>query len=222
MQSGDHPHMDCTAIREALSARLDGEDPGTPATLLDRHLTGCAGCREWLAGAESLHRAVRVRSAEPVPDLTAAIVATATARGHVTADARPLSVWRQPISGWRWALFAVALTQLVLAGPALLLGSGAGEAVHAARELGAFDVALAGGLLMAAWQPARAWGLLPFAAVLAVVVAGTAVLDVFDGSTSAGNETIHLLELAGVALLWQVAREAGGRTRDTRRIWSTA
>ena len=70
------------------------------------------------------------------------------------------------ISPARWALFVVALTQLVLAAPALLLGEDAGATVHVARELGSFDVALAVGLLVAAWQPARAWGLLPVIAAL--------------------------------------------------------
>ncbi len=103
----------------------------------------------------------------------------------------------------------MAVTQLLLAAPALLLGDGAGGAVHAARELGAFDVALSAGLLVAAWQPARAWGLLPVAAVLCLVVLGTTVLDVLDGSASSGGEAHHLLDVAGLALLWLVARERG-------------
>lgn len=35
---------DCRACREALSARLDGEDPGAPAGWVDSHLAGCDGC----------------------------------------------------------------------------------------------------------------------------------------------------------------------------------
>ena len=54
--------------------------------------------------------------------------------------------------------------------------------MHVARELGSFDVALAVGLLVAAWQPARAWGLLPVATVLALVMGVTAVLDLVDGT----------------------------------------
>ena len=118
------------------------------------------------------------------------------------AAARP-----RPVSTARWALLAVALTQLVLAVPDLLLG-GDGTAVHVARELGAFDVALAVGLVVAAWQPARAWGLLPLAAALVVVLAVTAVADVIDGSATALGEAYHLLEAAGLGLLWLVAREA--------------
>lgn len=197
---------DCSEIREAISADADGESPNIPPRQVARHLDRCAGCRSWAESVQLVHRAIRVQPAEPVPDLSAAIVEQAL--GH---DGRrrpaPLPSVGQPVSSWRWALFAVALTQLLLAGPALLLGDGAGDAVHAARELGAFDVALAIGLLVAAWQPARAWGLLPVAAALAVVMAGTAVLDVFDGSASTSGESHHVLDLAGVALLWLVARD---------------
>ena len=79
-----------------------------------------------------LHRMVRVREAEVVPDLTAAILGAAPATGAAVARRRAA----EPVSVARWALFVVALTQLVLAGPALLLGEDAGATVHVARELG--------------------------------------------------------------------------------------
>jgi predicted anti-sigma-YlaC factor YlaD len=191
--------MRCEAIREALSARLDGEASGLADSAVDAHLRTCAACTAWAEELSILHRMVRVREAEPVPDLTAAILG---------AGAAPRPVPRaQPISVARWGLFVVALTQLVLAGPTLVLGEGSGAAVHVARELGAFDVALAVGLLVAAWQPARAWGLLPVVAALALVLGGTAVLDVVRGTATSFGEAHHLLDLAGVALLWGVARE---------------
>jgi predicted anti-sigma-YlaC factor YlaD len=197
--------MECDHFREAVSARLDGEDPGVPALVLDDHLAGCPGCRAWAEDLGGLHRLVRVRSAEPVPDLTAEIV-------DAFVPARRRSAWRlvpgEVVSNARWALLAVALTQLVLAAPALLLGDDPGATVHVARELGAFDVALAVGLLVAACQPLRAWGLLPVAAALALVMAGTAVLDLLDGRTDTVAESHHLLDVAGVLLLWRVAREA--------------
>ncbi len=197
--------MDCTHIREALSARLDGEDAlSTDASLLDAHVAGCPACSTWLADVTAMHRLTRVRAADPVPDLSSAIVARATA-----APAAPRRrALAEPISTARWGLFVVALTQLVLAGPAVLLGEDAGATVHVARELGSFDVALAVGLLVAAWQPARAWGLLPVAAALGLVMGTTAVLDVVDGSASTFGEAHHLLDLAGVGLLWLVARAA--------------
>jgi predicted anti-sigma-YlaC factor YlaD len=222
--------MDCQHTREAISARLDGEDAGPDAARLDQHVAGCATCAAWAADLDVLHRLVRVRAAEPVPDLTAAILGAAPRSQPALADRvgeRP-SWWRpftERISTVRWALFAIALTQLVLAGPALLLGEDAGATVHVARELGSFDVALAVGLLVAAWQPARAWGLLPVAGALALVLGLTAVLDVVDGTASGFGEAHHVLDLAGVALLWLVAREgrsAGAVRRPRATGWTTA
>lgn len=211
--------MDCEHTRQALSARLDGEDAGPDGARLDQHLAGCAACTAWAADLGVLHRLVRVRAAEPVPDLTAAILAAAPRRS-------PRASWLRPFTGRistvRWTLFAIALTQLVLAGPALLLGEDAGATVHVARELGSFDVALAVGLLVAAWQPARAWGLLPVAGALALVMGLTAVLDVVDGTASGVGEAHHVLDLAGVALLWLVAREARRHTPVQPARWTTA
>jgi predicted anti-sigma-YlaC factor YlaD len=204
--------MECDDVRVALSARLDGEATGGPDAPVDHHLAGCRACSAWSDEVATLHRMVRIREAEPVPDLSAAIVdafaPTATGQRRASATRRP--ALGEPISGARWALFVVALTQLVLAAPALL-GDDPGATVHVARELGSFDVALAVGLLVAAWQPARAWGLLPVAAALACVMAGTAVLDIADGRTHSVAEAHHLLDLAGVALLWLVARQARSR-----------
>src|SRR3546814_4808203 len=69
--------MDCELIREGLSAFLDDEDAGISKTELDAHVSGCVGCSAWWARASELHRSVRVRPAEQVPDLSAAIVAAA-------------------------------------------------------------------------------------------------------------------------------------------------
>jgi predicted anti-sigma-YlaC factor YlaD len=200
---------ECEPIREALSARLDGEAPGLPDEAVDRHLSACRRCAAWADELSTLHRMVRVREAEPVPDLSAAIVDAhlgSAAGAQRRAATRGVPVLGQAISRPRWALFVVALTQLVLAGPALL-GDDPGATVHVAREIGSFDVALAIGFLVAALQPARAWGLLPVAAALAAVMCGTALLDLADGRVSSLSEAHHLLDLAGVACLWLVARE---------------
>lgn len=143
---------------------------------------------------------MRLREAEPVPDLVGAVLA------RVDTPRRSRPEWA------RYALFAVALSQLLLALPALLLGDSLGASVHIARELGSWDVALAIGLLYAAWRPARAAGLLPFAAALAGTMLLTATLDVVSGRQEAITESHHLLELAGLALLVVLARPNWGRS----------
>jgi predicted anti-sigma-YlaC factor YlaD len=139
-----------------------------------------------------------VRAAEWGPDLTAPILA------RITAEIKPARSDRR--RDLRVALVVVALLQLALAVPALLLGSDGGAPVHVARELGSFDAALAVGFLVAAWQPARAFGLLPVAAALVAFLAGTAVLDVAAGHAPAMAESHHLLDLVGLALVWLLTR----------------
>ena len=186
--------MDCESYRDAISAGLDGEDPGPAGATLSDHLAGCASCAAFVQHAGSLHRATRLRAAEPVPDLVGAVLARADTPRR-----------RQP--EWaRYALFAVALTQLVLALPLVLFGQDLGASVHVARELGSWDVALAIGLLYAVWRPDKASGLLPFAAALAGTMAVTAGLDVLSGRQSVLSESHHVLELVGLALLVVLAR----------------
>jgi predicted anti-sigma-YlaC factor YlaD len=99
----------------------------------------------------------------------------------------------------------VALTQLVLAVPALFLGADHGADLHVAHEIGSWDAALAFAMLTVAFQPRRAAGLLPFVGALTVVLLATAGIDVAGGHTPALGESAHLLTLAGVVLLWIVA-----------------
>ena len=141
--SFDCQHVDCQPFRDALSARLDGELSALETTLLNAHLVSCVGCRAYDGRLEILHGRTRVRVAESVPDLTASILAKA----HPPQPGRGEWV--------RWALLTVALTQLVVALPALALGDDAGATTHVARHLGSLTVAMAVGLAYVAWRPVR-------------------------------------------------------------------
>jgi predicted anti-sigma-YlaC factor YlaD len=193
--------MRCDRAREALSARLDAELANTEAEDLTSHLATCDGCRDYAADLDVLHRAVRVRAAEPVPDLTHRIVA-ATADGLP----QPQPQARVGIEWARYALFAVGTTLLLLALPLLAWGEDEGTPLHAARELGAFGLSLAVGMVVVAYQPHRAGGLLPMALALAAGVTLTAVADVVSGRSPALAESHHVLELIGVTLVWRLSR----------------
>lgn len=58
-----------------LSAQLDGEDDPVMRPLVDEHLAGCAGCRDWLDRAAAVNRLTRTHAVPSVPDLTDAILA---------------------------------------------------------------------------------------------------------------------------------------------------
>lgn len=197
--------MRCDDCREGLSARLDGEalPPGLTGPALDAHVEGCDECAAWAGEVARLHRALRVRPAHPVPDRTEAILA-----------AVPLASRPRPVrEGVRYALLAVGLTQLVLAVPALFLATDPATPVHVTREMGAFELALAVGLLSAAWRPRLAVGLLPFAAALAGGMAVTAAVDLAQGAAVAVTEAHHVLDLAGVVLLWLLQVRPGQALR---------
>src|SRR2546423_12796886 len=132
--------LPCDVARVALSAQLDDEDPGVAPGTLAAHLDACAGCRQWLAGAERLTAA-----GYPVPeapDLTAGILEA------VAADAaarRPERVWPMALRG---ATMAIAGVQLALAVPDLLGALGFGPSPPPSHEGRALGAALAGGFLV--------------------------------------------------------------------------
>lgn len=187
--------MDCDRAREALSARLDGEDPGVPDPPVDEHLESCPRCQTWLERASALQRSVRVGTAPAVPDQTTAILQRAGAAAR-DAELRP----------WQGALATVAVLQLVLALPVLVVGEHSGLTAHTSHELGSWDVALAVGFLFAAIRPARAWGLLPLVAALVGSLVATSLVDLAAGTASLPRESNHLLEAMGLAFVWTLAR----------------
>jgi predicted anti-sigma-YlaC factor YlaD len=194
--------MNCEACREAISALLDNEDPGIDPALVQAHLAACAACRADTTQASRLQRWLRLGPAEPVPDLTPAILARIgpTEPGPRQGAQRELRI----------ALAVLAGLVAVLPLPAPLLAEEAGAPLHLARELGAFQVALAVGLLLVAWQPRRTVQLLPVLAVLSVCPAVIAALDVVAGGrTPASAEGHHLVQLAGLGLVWLLAHPLG-------------
>ena len=211
----DHWGMRCDQAHEAISARLDGELPPLEDAALDAHLESCTACRSDARALAGLHRSLRVRPAEPVPDLTGQIMAMTAehlpSRAPARREASPGAIeWA------RYGLFTVAMTQLLLALPLLVLGSDSGNALHTTRELGAFSLALAFGMLVVSWQPQRAGGLLPMAVALAAGLTVTAVADIVTGHSPIVGETPHLLELVGVVLLWRLAGAGTGSPQDLR------
>jgi len=221
----DFPGMTCSQTRTALSAALDGEDPGVPAGSAEAHLAGCPACRAWQAGAREVSAAVRSEVPEDAPDLTTPVLAAvvgdwrARAARAARADRRrsalrtpPGAVDRSALatrggrSVLRVALAVTALAQLLSALP-VLLGVGALDAAtHLGRERASFDLALAVGVLLAARRPERAGAFLPVLAVLAVSLGLTSVLDVARGAAVAAQEAAHLVAVLQAGLLWVLGR----------------
>ncbi len=138
--------MRCSTCQDVLSARLDGEDVDVALDDLDAHVADCAECRRFSLDITDVHRLIRVRAAEAVPDLTRSILeatAGAAPRPDVTSGAE---TGLDPL-----ALVVIGLTMLALALPSLVLHD-SGNAIHLTQEISAWDAAFGVGLLFAAWH----------------------------------------------------------------------
>ena len=186
--------MECDRTREAISARIDGEDPGVPADMVEAHLAVCAACRSWQQRAHAVTRRARLGGPFLDHDLTPRVLAAVP-----SGPAR-----RRPGLAMRAGLLAVALAQLAVTVPLLVLGHDHDAGTHAAHELGSFDLALAIAFAVGAIRPALSAGLAWPSGIAAAGLVGTAVADLVSGQTIGADEAQHLIALTGAALLcWQ-------------------
>jgi len=196
--------VECDRAREAISARIDGEDPGLPGDVLEAHLAGCAACRSWRQAAHEVTRRTRIGGPFLDHDLTdsvlSAVPAAPSGRCRVVTQRAGLAV--------------VALVQLGVTIPLLILGHDHDAGVHAAHELGSFDLALAIAFAVGAIRPALSAGLAWPCGVAAAGLAGTAIADLVSGQTFGADEAQHLVAIGGALLLFWQARTADPREAD--------
>lgn len=68
--------MYCEQVREAVSAQIDGEEPGLPPGNVAAYLAGCAACRGWQQRAHLLTRRARLSCSFLDHDLAPAVLAS--------------------------------------------------------------------------------------------------------------------------------------------------
>ena len=195
----DTRDMSCDNWQLAISARLDGEDPGVEPRLLETHLASCPDCRSFEDAALASQRAMRLQVAPEMADISQKVV-----RLNAAADRAA----RSPFA--RIALLTVAGVIIAFAMKDLVGGHEAGATEHEARHLGAFTVAYGVALLAVVWRPARARTVLPAAAVLAGSLAITSVIDILEHNIPLLGESIHIPEVLSVLLIWLLAVPAHG------------
>jgi predicted anti-sigma-YlaC factor YlaD len=188
--------MDCTTARQAVSALLDDEPLGVDRHTLEAHLAGCSPCRRWRDHAHLVTRRFRLMPALVTPPARRALTAAAG-----IGSRRRL----REIVLTRAALAMIAVAQVVWVTVPVFLFGDRGAPTHVAHEMGSFDMALAVGFLVAAWRPARAQGMRALVGAAAVLLVGTAIVDLAGGLTSLGDEAPHLLAVAGWLLLRHLA-----------------
>jgi predicted anti-sigma-YlaC factor YlaD len=180
--------MDCARAQILCSASLDGELDPSEQRHLDEHLASCPACRRFAADATALHRVVRIAPAEPVPDLTATILA-ATAPAPVTELPSRTRVLRL-------ALVAIALVEILLSVPGLF------DAEHT-QHLAAFDLALAVGFLWVAARPQRTLsGFLPIGTALVLLCVGLSLADAAQGDGESARVVTHSIAVVGMIVAW--------------------
>lgn len=119
------PELRCDKARVELSSRLDGEVDGSTSRLLDEHLSRCAGCRRHEASLRRVRTALRVQPAEPVPDLSHAIMQRVASEG---ARGRRRDEW---LGGLRVASVAAAVAALLVLGASLPFGDRPSQSAEA-------------------------------------------------------------------------------------------
>ncbi len=202
--------MECDRAREAISARIDGEDTALPGGALDAHLADCARCRTWQQRAHAVTRRARLGGSFLDQDLTPRVLAAMTVAGPAGAGTRAVRCHGLVQRG---GLAVVAVAQLAITVPLLILGHDHGAGVRAAHELGSFDLALAIAFAVGAIRPALSAGLAWPCGIAAAGLAGTAVAELIGGQAIGADDAQHLIAVAGAVLLFWQARTAGASGR---------
>ena len=199
--------MRCDSIREALSALLDGEDPGLDRASVDEHLRACPGCRYWGDDAARINHLAALGPAEDgaPPGLVDTVMGTY--RVPRRARLRHLA---------RAGLLVVALLQLGIGVLGLLPAASAprhaghgtlpGLDGHLGHEATAFNVAIGAALLWIAAKPRTARGPVPLLAVFVLALTGLSALDLVTGEVGWQRLASHLPAATGLLLTGVLAR----------------
>jgi predicted anti-sigma-YlaC factor YlaD len=214
--------MRCEDCRDAISARMDGEDPGVEPGTVDRHLDGCAACRAFAERAAHVTRLARIRPAEELPDVLPGLLAALDAGESRPAPPRSRrSIARDAV---RAALAALAVGQLALALSGIISATGAGPGqfagasmAHFSHESAAWNLALGVAFGWAATGARRSGGLVPVIGAFVALLVALSALDVLAGHVTAERLLGHLPVIIGLLLLLVHARlggHGGGTTAD--------
>ncbi|WP_250549087.1 zf-HC2 domain-containing protein [Pseudonocardia sp. H11422] len=211
--------VNCAECREALSARLDGEEHPGEAAAVDAHLEGCAECRLFADRAAHVTRLTRTRVAERGPDLAAAVLAAAP------RPRRPRwpAVLRVALGAVGLGQFALAINGVVLAGTSGPAHHGVDLAgastAHFSNESSAWNLALAVGFLWVAGSSTRASGLVPVVGAFVGVLGALSLMDLLADRVDPSRLAGHGLILVGLVLVIGLRRSRdGGGDLPGRRI----
>lgn len=175
---------------ETVSALMDGELVGTELAEARNHANSCPSC------STRYRRALTFQTVGS----HASIAGTVAPLKHATAGERRWLTGR-----WtRWSLLAVSVVIVAEAAPAFVQGTGLGADGHAARHLATWQIGFGVGLLVAAWMSRLSHAMLALAATFATLTITATVFDILTGHQGPWAESVHLIELVAVVLLWRM------------------
>jgi predicted anti-sigma-YlaC factor YlaD len=203
--------MACERWREMLSAQLDGEGEPAGTALVDEHLAGCAGCRQWLERAATVNRLTRTGVGVPGPDLTETIMAALPAPAP--------RKWPRLTTALYVVLAVVGAVQLILglnqigggvAGAAHLHTGVDATPGHLWHESAAWNVALGAGYLFIALRRTRPAGLMPMLTAFVGMLLLLSVNDLTGGRVDATRLVSHGFVILGYLLIATLSKIPAG------------
>jgi predicted anti-sigma-YlaC factor YlaD len=196
----------CEQVREALSARLDGEETAADAALADTHLPGCADCRAWWEAAAAVTRLARTGFAAPVPPLPESVLDAAPGRGR----AHLVTALRVLLGGLGVVQLMLGLAQVAgFAATAYLHEGhlvGATSVGHLWHESAAWNVAVGAGFVWIAMRRSRPIGIVPMLTAFVAVLILLSVSDAVLGRVDAGRLLSHGFIVAGYLVILALNR----------------
>ena len=219
----DPSPMRCDDCRDAISARLDGEDGPGESAAVDAHLATCGSCRAFADDAARVTRLARTRLADEGPDLVPQLLAAWDAR-QPDPVAVPTRRGRERATDLvRVALGGLAVGQMGLGMAGIVAAtdpahhdmtlSGASVA-HFSHESAAWNLALGVAFLWVALRGTRtASALVPVLSAFVGVLVVLSVPDLLAGRVDPSRLVGHGLVVAGLVLLLAhrlLARGGGG------------
>ncbi|MDG6102137.1 zf-HC2 domain-containing protein [Dactylosporangium aurantiacum] len=223
--------------REALSARMDGEDEPVAPALVDAHLAQCAACRQWQERAVAATRMVRLwplhhaplpaerllagfspATEAPIADGAAPAVSGAASAASRAAGGRVGRAWpgrgrlsrARLVLGLRVLLGGFGLAQFVLgiAQAANAATAHVHPAGHVFHESAAWNVAIGAGFAWIATRRATPAGALPMLTAFVALLALLSANDLLAGAVETARLVSHGFVLAGYAIVVALSRPA--------------
>jgi predicted anti-sigma-YlaC factor YlaD len=191
----------CEDYREALSARLDGEDDPAERGSADAHLRRCAACRRWYEDAAAVTRFARIQPVTVTPQAP-----------KLPKRRRRLSVaLRLVLGGFGAAQFFVGIAQAAgLTADKHSHGAvstiGTVTSGHLWHESAAWNVAIGAGFAWIAIRRTRPAGALPMLTAFVALLAMLSVGDITGGSVDGIGLLSHGFVVAGYAIVVALTR----------------